>query len=73
MAFYKSVFQVSVFEVSVFGEMAIRGLGIPEKGFREFEFAKLTGYPQKLFEFLKIFITTIFIPFEMTFEMSAIF
>ena len=25
--------------------MAIRGLGIPEKGFREFEFAKLTGYP----------------------------
>ena len=24
--------------------MAIRGLGIPEKGFREFGFAKLTGY-----------------------------
>ena len=47
---YKSVFQVSAFEVSVFGEMAIRGLGIPEKGFREFEFTKLTGYRLRLLQ-----------------------
>jgi len=37
-------FHESIFDVSVFGEMAFRGLVIPEKGFRKIAFHKLTGY-----------------------------
>ena len=42
LAFDKRVFDKLTLEVSVFGEMAFRVLGIPEKGFREFEFDELT-------------------------------
>ena len=42
LAFDERVFDNLALEVSVFGEMAFRGLGIPEKGFREFEFDELT-------------------------------
>ena len=48
LAFDEIVFDKLALEVSVFGEMAFRGLGIPEKGFREFEFDELTCNPYNM-------------------------
>jgi len=45
LAFDERGFDKLALEVSVFGEMAFRGLGILEKGFREFKFDELTCNP----------------------------